>query len=250
MERIILKQETITINDFKNLIWDMLELYHDTKESIALNNINWKSQEDLRLMVYDFFIGTFQNTQYSLILAEEQLSNEEWWKTTKSLNLEKSSNITKEQISETVNGYLNDIRINLIFNTFKNLEVFMRDLCRNIFTKETNCFEKFYKIRNSIIDFSELNGDNNSKDFIELFQNIRNTMHNNGFHFNKNEKIIYKEKLYIFENGKPIDFISLEFLRLLFNDTNTLLTAIINSNNIKNIEKITSLYSKIDFIKQ
>ena len=53
---------------------------------------------------------------------------------------------------------------------------------------------------------------------------------------------------YKFENGKPLTFLDLEFIRLLFIDTNKLLITLIQSENISNINEIVSLYSKIDFM--
>ena len=244
MKRIEIPQQEIRIDDFTDLLWDVSEAFHDSKNKIINLNNNWKINEDLRLIVYDSFIGTFYNGLYSLFFVKENLSKIEWWHSTKLLNSEKSKEVTEAEIKKTVEVYTSDIKINMVFNTFKNIETFMRDLHRNIYNTD-NCKLKFYKIRNDIIKYSGINDE--YKVFIELFQNIRNTTHNNGFHFENDKTINYKGKVYKFENGKPLIFLDFEFIRLLFIDTNKFLTALILSENISNIKEIVSLYSKIDF---
>ena len=245
MNRIEMPQQKIKIDDFTNLLWDICESFYDSKNKIINLNKDWKINEDLRLLVFDFFIGTFYNGLYSLFFVEENLSKIEWWRTTKLLNSEKAKEVTEVDIKKTVEVYTSDVKINMIYNTFKNLETFMRDLHRNLYKTDNGKYQ-FYKIRDEVIKFSGL--DNEFTNFIKLFQCIRNTTHNNGFHFNEDTTIIYKEVSYKFENGKPLTFLDLEFIRLLFIDTNKLLITLIQSENISNINEIVSLYSKIDFM--
>jgi hypothetical protein len=245
MNRIEIKQQSVRIDESLNLLWDAYELFNDSKSEIGNSNKTWKVLEDLRLLIFDNFRSTVHNSLYSLFFVKENLSRIGWWRTTKSMNLELTKKMTEDDVKNAVAVYLTDIKINLIFNTFKNLEVFMRDLCRNIINTN-KCNLKFSKVRDEIIEFTGLNHEFN--DFITLFQHIRNTQHNNGFYFaEKDVTIIYKGVSYKFENGRPITFLDFDFLRLLLIDTNSLLLAIIESERISEIDEIISLYSKIDF---
>lgn len=147
---------------------------------------------------------------------------------------------------ETFNDYHKSTTINTFNNAFiksaflqslfseidSTFRIFLRHIDPLAANEAKNPFDNVYGALKSrikpILD--------NSDGLINLLRESRNTIHNNSAYFNKkgnnNIQIIYKGKTYDFIHGKPIDFVSWEWLFEMLEDVLDLFVKVINAPQI------------------
>lgn len=247
MDDFTILQQEIPHDLFNKKVIEQLYLADKSKNE-TINNynniINPLQANDLRLFVFEQLYDRYDNSAIQLILIKNHLSNIEWWKNTEEFKQENIS-ITEEQKENVVTSFIDDLKIYLIFSVFKILETFLRDLHRNILPNSKKKDKDIYSVRNEIIEYT--NVDKDYKKIIQIFQHIRNSFHNNGFHFRNNVSIEYKGICYSFIDGQPISFIDFEFMFFLFSKTNTFILEIVNSPVVSKIQYIESINSKVKF---
>ncbi|MEI6423422.1 MAG: hypothetical protein WCP55_14470 [Lentisphaerota bacterium] len=121
--------------------------------------------------------------------------------------------------------------IQFFFASFESgFRIFLREL-------DSSYHENFNSVRERLIKELCLNSGISS---IELFQKIRNTIHNNGvfYHKNKTCNVTYKKKTYILEEGKPLGFLSFNLIVELIEDTLVVVDEITNHKKIMLIKEI------------
>ena len=78
-------------------------------------------------------------------------------------------------------------------------------------------------------------------DLLRIWENLRNTIHNNGV-FNppngRDQIIVYRNQKFIFENGKQHPLTSWEMLIALVADLCEMMDSIVKSNEISSIQEI------------
>lgn len=76
---------------------------------------------------------------------------------------------------------------------------------------------------------------------------IRNTLHNNGFHYGKyDSEIMLRGKIYKFVSGSRIDFVGWDNLYVFFDELMNPLIEIVNSSMLQKIKMIIPQTSHLD----
>jgi hypothetical protein len=81
----------------------------------------------------------------------------------------------------------------------------------------------------------------NHENLLDLLRLIRNTIHNNGVYFHRsgnNESVDYKGNIYNFNIGKPVDFVTWDFLFEVTDEVVDLIVDIVKSNELSTINQI------------
>jgi len=79
------------------------------------------------------------------------------------------------------------------------------------------------------------------KPLLDLFREIRNTVHNNGIYLperNGNKTIKWKDKTCNFEVGKPINFVTLPFLIEISKDLREMIEKIVESEPVASLKPL------------
>lgn len=189
--------------------------YEDKIEQMGYN------KDDVREMFYKSVIATIQtNVIFSHLLNEGY----------DSLSLLKSN--SKDEKTKLLTVIFADLKGNLFFNIFLRFENFIRIIAENQGITDAS----INRLSKDLIRHLKLNND--YKKLIDIFTYIRNTMHTEGFHSNKDVSITYKDKTYNFKQNKPISFMDNDFITYLFTEVNQLVVDIIEANEIKSISNI------------
>ena len=85
---------------------------------------------------------------------------------------------------------------------------------------------------------------------LKMFSSIRNTIHNTGFYFNiRKEDLVfnYRDKTYHFVYGKPVNFLSDDFIKQLILDLLSIIERTLEHHKISSIKLIEDYTSKVKF---
>ncbi len=110
--------------------------------------------------------------------------------------------------------------------------------------------EGFYFIYRGLFeDF--LNFDKIDYEVLEIFAAIRNTIHNSGIYFSphdeKSPSFNYRKKTYTFIYGKPVNFITIDFIKNMLFDLLDLWEKLLKNNIISNIGFIKDPIADVKF---
>jgi hypothetical protein len=209
---------------------------------------------DARVMTFFMLAQVFRSLKIYYILRKEYLSHKEWyeeiyigkWEQQWPVVGTKSIVINNDDIQRYAKIITEDFdQVMLVAHTqclFSIIESRFR-----IFTQELDpkaCAEgtaEFYKVRDWLID--RLNKKEEYKDTLSFFQLIRNSIHNNGRHMNKNypkEPPSYRGKPYSFKYGMPVELRNPDnlFFFELPTDMLSMMEDIVKSIEILNIPTI------------
>lgn len=127
---------------------------------------------------------------------------------------EKLNNYDENGLSLVFNAITSYVKM-YTFNSFfieieSNLRYYLRmidpDACNNATGNFKNIYECF---------FNRINLEKDYISYLDLIRTVRNTMHNNWFYRDKNNKdyeVEYKGRKYLFEINKRIDFVDWDFI--------------------------------------
>jgi hypothetical protein len=211
-----------------------------------------KDPLDARVTTFLMLPQVFRSLKIYYILRKEYLSHKEWYE-------EVYIGKWEQQWPAVGNIIINDDYIQsvtkIITEDFDQVMLVAHTQCLfsiiesrfRIFTQALDskaCVEataKFYKIRDWLLD--RLNKKEKYKDIICFFQLIRNTVHNNGRHMDKNYPKgppVYRGKPYIFEYGRPVEYVNPDnlFFFELPTDILSMMEDIIKSSEILSIATI------------
>lgn len=162
-----------------------------------------------------------------------------WWKTIS------KTNISNPDLQIYLNEFDMFTKIGFIQFMFSSIEsafrIFLKQLDPSACNNGTAEFKSIYS---SLLRRLNLQHQENLLDLLRL---IRNSIHNNGVYFHKsgvNETVTYKGKKYTFEIGKPITFVTWEFIFEVIEDINGLIMEVVNANEIKTIHQIIDPYTE------
>lgn len=208
----IIKQDLISGDELVEHYRKIKDIFGATYNdaSIFPNPKEMFQQKDARIMFYVSVVGKAKDTEILSCLIKD------------------NNNIKSKELS-SVRNYL---RESLFINIFLRFENFIRIIAENQGIKDIN----INRLSKKLIRHLKLN--NNYENLIDIFTYIRNTIHTEGIHSNKNVSITYKDKTYDFKQDEPIDFIDNNFITYLFTEVNQLVVGIINADEIKNIPNI------------
>ena len=161
-------------------------LLFDLKEGLR-HKYMW-NENDARITVFSKIINVLNTANLGYVFINKYLKKKDWWKENESLN------VNERSIVKTVEEFEMAIRIGLIQNVTYSIESSFRTFSRAI--QPGACkdgFAEFKSIYSSLLKKTSLQKHEN---LLDLFRNMRNTMHNNGlFHPTKRiKKFIFRIK--------------------------------------------------------
>ena len=203
----------------------------DTRE--RLHTAHGWNEDDARLTVFNKCSNVLTSTMLGLVFVERHLSKVEWWKTNTMLPY------TQKSVEAAGNEFLMSLRIMLIHQLFFAVEssfrIYVRALdavaCASGLAEFQSIYIWLLKRLNLEIHIPTL----------ELWRNVRNSMHNNGLFLpkaGKNVEITYRGYLYKFEVGKPCSFLDDDLVMMLVTDVEGILISIIEADPIRGFQSL------------
>ena len=204
----------------------------DKKAVISIYSIDDPSR-DARITGFSKLIDVFRATELALIFITKHLMDKKWWHDV-CLN-----QIETNGLNAYINGYVRFIKFGLVHGVFSCIESSIRLYLR--YLDPTACrggldnFENIYKcLLQSKLSKPRPDG----VKLLHLLRLIRNTIHNNGVHFNKNGKeynITRNGTMYEFKQGFLVRGITWDFILTILDEGRALLKTIVEDDKMKAI---------------
>lgn len=187
------------------------------------------NENDARLTVLNKCSSVLSSINLGYVFFSKYLTKEDWWRANSTLAID------REQMSNAGNEFEMFLRIGLIQNTLYAIEssfrIYVRAIDPMACSQGTAEFKNIYEWLLTRVRLQKY------ITLLDLWRNIRNSMHNNGLFWptsRKDSLINYKDVIYTFEVGKPNDFVSTEFIVRLLPDIRMLLQELLESEEIVN----------------
>ncbi len=208
----------------------------DIEEKLRKQNPLWKKDIDARLTVFNKCSTVLATVSINFVLHERYLIKKDWWIGSSSIPVSEDNAKTFIQEFDMFN------RIGLIHFMFASIESSFRlflhaidpNACgggRAEFKGVYDCLFSRLKLRKYI-------------DLLDIWRNVRNSLHNNGLFFpanNKNQKVGFSGVEYTFEVGKPLDFINTTVMVDLLPTIVEMLKEVVTSIEVYNLKEIIDL---------
>jgi hypothetical protein len=188
------------------------------------------SWSDARLTTIANLGGVIDSTNLAFHFISKNLlpTNNPWWDIYKPPfpgfnDLDKSS---------MVNGFNTGfVKVAFIQSLFATLDskfrIFLRELASTACNGGTGAFLSVYRELRARLNTLPADAD----DLIDLLRHLRNTIHNNGVHFERSGRdvhIPYRGRVYDFYHGRPVNFVNWELLIDRLDDVRELLFRVVN----------------------
>ena len=194
---------------------------------------------DARLIFFRKISQINDMTKLSYDLYKQYLLTHKWWKDSFPNHI--ISNKNKQNLC---NSYDQHIRTSFILDNFSAFESSIRIIAQSHNSKK---YEKLQYIFDKLVNwFMNEMGLSEQYPIIQVFTNIRNSMHSNGLFnpFNQeNETIPYQNKIFSFKVGNPIEYGSWSDLFSITKIAVVTFDRIVENSKIKDIEYVKEPYS-------
>ncbi len=209
-------------------------------EKLKLSNGVYSVQDfskDARLTIYSKLINSCNSLQLALTLMSSNLMNLDWWKAIS------KTPITEPDVEIYVTEFESFSKIGFIQSVFSAIEsslrIYLRALDPAACLNGTAEFKSIYEC----LFRRHLNAEPaDGIALLDLLRNVRNTIHNNGVFFNKtatNQLVTWQGQQWFFEYGKPIEFVTWDFLLEVLTAIERMVSEIVNDR------KFTSIHTEI-----
>lgn len=224
--------------DLISQIQQLRDSFANTKARILQKHTSWDKAKDARVTIFSKCINVLNSTQLGMVHIQFNLINKQWW-----------NSISKEHIQNAdVQIYINefDMFIKLGFlqflfsSTESSFRLFVKAIDPTACSNGTDTFKNIYSYLFARLNLQKY------EPLLNLLRCIRNTIHNNGVYFNrygKNETVVYKGTTYTFENGKPIECATWQFLLNLVPGIEQMVVDVVESNEVSSIISIVDPYA-------
>jgi hypothetical protein len=219
---------------------DIRNQYDAARNEILSNHPAFDKNKDIRINIFSKCINVFDATHLSLIFYSHHLQKENWWRQTATkLSLKIPPEDDRKDLLKV---YLMFIKIGFV-QTFVSsaLESSIRTIISNVnpmrYKKEGWSFEGAYHLL--LAELNQLE----SKPLLDILRCIRNTNHDNGVYYGKNETIPYKGNIYEFKNEESVEFVSWDFILSMAKNAKELILSIVKSKGVLNIENMNDTSS-------
>lgn len=210
--RIIKKLESIAQESF------------NTQQRLYAVHPNW-IETDARITVFSKLYKGLTTVMLSVVFIENSLQDDMWWK-------KSFPNLTPHDIETNKYNFVRSTKHNfgmLLFILVENkFRIFLRAIDPLACSGGTEAFESIYTC---LLRSKLSNPPPEAFELLELIRLVRNTIHNDGVYLHKkgsDDVVTYKGVDYAFHNGKPIQFVTWEFLLMLATDLQNLFAEIIS----------------------
>ncbi|PVX44614.1 hypothetical protein C8C85_0359 [Flavobacterium sp. 103] len=213
--------------------------FSDSKDTLIAQFKTWDPIKDARITVFSKCINVCNSTQLSFTFMHFHLINLDWWK-----EIAKSE-IPANDAQIYANEYAMFTKIGFIQFTFSSIEsafrIYVKSLDPNACNNGTAEFKSIYSWLLKRVNLQ------NHENLLDLFRLIRNTIHNNGVYFHKSgisESITYKAKVYNFNIGQPVDFVTWDFIFEVMEEVEELIVNVIKTQEISSVIEIIDPFAK------
>lgn len=232
-------------NEITDAFFKITGAFTNSIIKLKADNDSLDDSNDSRIVSFTTLREVANSSLLSSIFLKDHLTSQEWWASNKSVTVPTTN--SEKYIEARIYFYCVDLSTNYLLLSFTHFENSLRSIVKAIpSTKFPNATENFWEIRNYLIDQSEINSD--YKELIKIFQTIRNSVHNGGFHNRDTESVTYKSRTFTFEKNKPISFdlwSSIEFIML---EINQFLLDLMTSKLISGVPVLKHPFATINFI--
>jgi hypothetical protein len=190
-------------------------------------------KHDARITAYSKAINVLNSVQLAFTFISKHLLHQKWW-----VAIARKS-IPNEDKQIYVNEFANFTKVAFVQGMFLSIESSLRLFLRALDPAACNGgmaeFKSIYEcLFNSKLSAIPTNG----IPLLDLLRLIRNTIHNNGVYFHpsgNNASAIWKGTTYNFNQGKPVDFVTWEFLIHVSDALRQLLREVVEDSNLQSI---------------
>lgn len=190
-------------------------------------------QHDARITTFSKFINVLNSVQLAFTFISKHLLNVQWWDAVarESIPYSDKQMYANEFVNFTKVGFVNGM-VSVIESS---LRIFLRALDPAACNRGMAEFKSIYDcLFNSNLAAPPANG----ADLLDLLRLVRNTIHNNGVYFNPrgtNATLTWRGTTFQFTHGRPVDFVSWEFMIGVSDDLRLLLREIVEDANLRSI---------------
>jgi|GEM_PF-3781021 len=175
-----------------------------TRKIIEIENDADSQNDEIRSKWLSALKQEFLSARFNLFLIEQSLMNLDWWEISHRNN--PPNRKTQESL---INAYHTTIFRGFIISIFSVIEHCLRQILRDINPDAcNNARDNFHNILGYLFKRLNIEKKDQFETLFKLFRNIRNAIHNDGFHYSKNKGentiIEYKNKTYKFVDENPI----------------------------------------------
>jgi hypothetical protein len=216
------------------------DLLVDDKNNLIASYSNWDKGRDARITLFSKCINTLNSTQLGMTFIYFHLTQKQSW------NSVAHKTILDNDIQIYVNEFVMFVKIGFIHSLFSSIEssfrLILKALDPNVCSGGTAEFKGIYSCLLTRL------GLNKWEVLLDLLRNIRNTIHNNGVYFHRsgrNETVSYNGNTYSFDIGKPVDFVTWDFLLDLLNDIDKMFVEVVSHRDVVAISMIIDPFAPL-----
>lgn len=195
----------------------------DDQKRLGGAHPTWEPQLDARFTAFSKLVNGLNSTKLSVIFIETCLQDHTWWRDNfPAITVHDRENNTHNFVLSAKHNFGMSLFI-LVENT---LRIFLRAIDPAACSGGTEAFDSIYAcLLRSKLSISPPE----AFELLELVRLVRNTIHNDGVYRHKkglDDAVTYKGVTYTFNNGKPINFVTWNFLLMIAEDIRDLLIQI------------------------
>ncbi|WP_263819296.1 hypothetical protein [Salinibacter sp.] len=194
-------------------IQDVRDIAEDKKGEISRDHPYW-SDNDARVTTFRKMINVCNSSMLSIDVGNGTVNDPDWWE------FKTGGEIGEDDMYIYANEYVSFIKISTIQSFFSCTESGLRLILRGIDSNACNGGTDPFKNIYECLLRSKLDSERPEFcDLLDLFREVRNTVHNNGVYFHRSwesKVVTYKGSEFNFEIGEPIDFVTWEFISNIF----------------------------------
>lgn len=205
----------------------------DNKNAILALYSGMNPKHDARITAFSKFINVLNSLQLALTFVSKHLLHNEWWSWIARENI---PNVDKQIYA---NEFANFAKVGYVQGIFlaveSSLRLFLRALDPSACNGGMAEFKSIYEcLFNSKLAANPAGG----IALLDLMRLVRNTIHNNGVYFSPrgvDTILTWNGNTYEFNQGKPVDFVTWEFLFEISDALRLLLRRVIEDVNLQAI---------------
>ncbi len=205
----------------------------DDKRDIIILYTNIDPKHDARITAYSKTINVFNSLQLALTFISKHLLHKQWW------DAVASKIIPDDDKQIYVNEFTNLTKVGFVQGIFSAVESSLRLFLRALDSTACNGgISEFKSIYECLFKSKLASNPREGIALLDLLRLVRNTIHNNGVYFHpsgNDASVIWKGNTYDFNQGKPVNFVTWEFLIKVSDALRQLLRAIVEDSNLQSI---------------
>jgi len=191
---------------------------------------NFNPDKDARITSFVKLINVFNSLLLTFAFARKGIDEGDW----------KESN-EGDEFSLWIQNFDDFVKIGYIHNISLVIESSFRIFLRALDPKACGRgMSEFKSIYECLFKSKLAEPPSDGVELLNFFRLIKNTFHNNGVYFHQsgvNSTINWKGQIYEFKQGKPVDFVTWDFVLNFSNDLRGLLRKVVEDQNLKSIKK-------------